>query len=138
MRAVAKSAGINVISFSTDTAQAGDNVLVMGFLPETQVRRVAQYAASKGFTRVAAIAPEGAYGDAALSALKQESEPVAVARYSPATTDFAPQYQVIKNAPNVTAVLIPEGGDKLRAIAGGLAAGGIDTAHMKLLGPGLG
>src|SRR5690606_8937411 len=37
VRTVAKPAGVNVISFSTNRNMAGDNVLVMGVLPSTQV-----------------------------------------------------------------------------------------------------
>ncbi len=59
----ARSAGINVVTFSNDQSVAGDGVFVFGFLPRPQVERVVGYAAGKGSRRFALLAPRGGFGD---------------------------------------------------------------------------
>ncbi len=60
---VARSAGVQMVSFSNDRSVAGNGVYILGFTPETQVNRVVSYAAARGVRRIAAIVPSGAYGD---------------------------------------------------------------------------
>ena len=60
---IARARNIQVVSFSNDRAVAGNGVYVMGFAPETQIKRVMVFAKARGVKRVAAIAPEGPYGD---------------------------------------------------------------------------
>ncbi len=60
---IARARNIQVVSFSNDRAVAGNGVYVMGFAPESQIRRVLVFAKARGVKRVAAIAPVGAYGD---------------------------------------------------------------------------
>src|SRR5690606_9450956 len=71
VRTVAKPAGVNVISLSTNRNMAGDNVLVMGVLPSTQVERVVEYTLSQGLTRYAILAPDSAYGRTVVEALEE-------------------------------------------------------------------
>ena len=68
---LAASAGVNVISFSTDPTIAGANVFVLGFLVQEQVRQIVAYAESKGLKRFAVLAPNSAYGQSVVEALKQ-------------------------------------------------------------------
>jgi ABC-type branched-subunit amino acid transport system substrate-binding protein len=70
IREPAKQAGLNVLSFTTDRQQAGDNIFVMGFLPSTQIERIMAYARARGAERFGVLAPEGAYGDAVLDAAR--------------------------------------------------------------------
>ncbi|HET6469486.1 MAG TPA: penicillin-binding protein activator [Geminicoccaceae bacterium] len=65
---VAAQANVPVLSFSNDTAVAGNGVWVLGFRPEEQVARVVDFALSRGFGRVAALVPDDAYGRRALAA----------------------------------------------------------------------
>ena len=58
----ARRAGVNMIAFSNDRLVAGDGVYVMGFLPEAQIARIVAYAASRGHSRFAVLAPENGYG----------------------------------------------------------------------------
>ena len=58
VRGVAARYNISVIGFSTDWTTASENSYVMGFLPFTQVQRIVQHAAKKGYKRVGVIAPE--------------------------------------------------------------------------------
>ena len=59
---VAKENGLNVLSFSSDSSVAGENVWVLGALPSDELRRVLSYAASQGVTQAALFYPENPYG----------------------------------------------------------------------------
>lgn len=69
----AAAAGVNVVSFSTDTTIAAPNVFVMGFLVNEQVRQIVGYARAKGLRRIAVLAPDSAYGQSVVESLKQLS-----------------------------------------------------------------
>lgn len=64
---VAAQSNVNVISFSTDSSVAGPNTFVLGFLPQSQVHSVLDYAHAKGLTRIALIAPNDAFGNAVVN-----------------------------------------------------------------------
>lgn len=66
---VLTSANIPLVGFSNDSTVAASDVLIMGFLPETEVKRVADYAVSKGLTNFGALVPEGLYGERVQTAL---------------------------------------------------------------------
>lgn len=67
---IARAANVPIISFSNDTAVAGNGVYLLGYVPTQSVTRVVTYARSKGMSKFAAIAPQGAYGERALAALR--------------------------------------------------------------------
>ncbi|MCZ6495737.1 MAG: penicillin-binding protein activator [Alphaproteobacteria bacterium] len=60
---IAQAGGVQVVSFSNDRAVAGNGVYVMGFMPETQIRRVMTYARDRGLKRLVGLVPDGPYGD---------------------------------------------------------------------------
>jgi len=61
--AVAKAAGRPMIAFSSDTTVAQPGVYLLSFTPQSDVARVIGFAASRGKRSVAALLPEGAYGN---------------------------------------------------------------------------
>ena len=63
--------GISVIAFSTDSSVAGRGVYLLSFLPESDVNRIIEYAASTGKKSYAAMLPDNAYGNVVEAALKQ-------------------------------------------------------------------
>lgn len=65
----ARSAHVAVISYSNDTAVAGNDVFVMGNIPEDAVTRVVREARSQGATRFTALVPLGVYGERASKAM---------------------------------------------------------------------
>jgi ABC-type branched-subunit amino acid transport system substrate-binding protein len=65
---IAGEAGIPLIGFSNDYKAASPNSFILGFLPENEVRRVVNYAVSKGYKEFAGLFPEGRYGDQVRSA----------------------------------------------------------------------
>src|SRR5579872_7139305 len=67
---VARGHGISVIAFSTDSSVANRGVYLLSFLPESDVNRVVEYAASAGKRSFAAMLPENAYGNVIEGAFK--------------------------------------------------------------------
>lgn len=67
--ALARPAGVPIISFSNDTGVAGQNVFLLGHLPNQSIERVVRYAKSQGLTRFAGIVPATVYGQRAQSSL---------------------------------------------------------------------
>jgi branched-chain amino acid transport system substrate-binding protein len=137
---VARAAGVPVISFSTDRSVAGNNVYVMGILPELQIERVVTFAVSRGYLRIAALLPNSTYGRTVAAALNDALIAAAgnagtVEFYDTGTTDMAPYVQRLAGArAGYDALLIPEGGDRLRLIAPLLPFYDIHAAEVKMLG----
>jgi ABC-type branched-subunit amino acid transport system substrate-binding protein len=67
--AQAKPAGVPIISFSNDVGIAGQNVFLLGHLPNQSIERVLRYAKSQGYTRFAGIVSSNVYGQRAQSNL---------------------------------------------------------------------
>src|SRR3954470_18579788 len=68
---LARTRGVSVIAFSTDSSVAGRGVYLLSFLPESDVNRIVEYAASTGKRSFAALLPENAYGNVVEAAFKQ-------------------------------------------------------------------
>ena len=81
---LARSAGVNVVAFSSDRNVAGPGVFIMGLLPEQQIERVVAYAASQGYTRFSALAPSSTYGQTVVGALRRATQANGVRVVSPA------------------------------------------------------
>lgn len=143
VKPVAQSAHVPVIAFSTATQLAGDGTWLLGFDPRQEIERVVVYAHAHGRNRFAALAPNSPYGDIAVAALR---DAVAVAgasvgpivRYDPAATSLGPTVQAFATgSSDFDAVLIPEGGAKLKALAPLLPFYGVDPDQVKFVGTGL-
>jgi branched-chain amino acid transport system substrate-binding protein len=157
VRPIAQGANVNVIAFATKTEVAGGNVFLMGFLPRQEVAREVSFAHDQGMTRFAALAPNSPYGHLMGDALKEVAAQAgaSVARveyFDPRTQDVtlaikhlmpaaaaagAPAAGPSAGGAPFDALLVPEGGDRLKQIANQLKAGGIDPAQTRLLGSGL-
>ncbi len=92
VRPLAAAKGVPVIAFSNDRAVVGPGVQLFGITPENQVDRVVGYAASRGVLRLAAILPEGPFGDRMAQGLVEASHRygatvTSVLRYGEATTE---------------------------------------------------
>ena len=141
---VAQGAGINVISFSSDSSVAGGPVFVSGFLPEAEAARIVGYAASRGHNRLAIFHPETEYGRAALRGAERAAGSVG-ARVV-AASGYPRSFEGIQNSSGAfagaaqsagaNAVMIPDSGQGLRSAAAFLDYGGLDPARVKYLGLG--
>src|SRR5215472_9956369 len=83
----ARSRYIPVIAFSTDSNVASRGIYLLSFLPETDVARIIQYAASVGKRSYAALIPDNPYGTVVEAAFRQDvgrrgGQLVALERYS--------------------------------------------------------
>jgi hypothetical protein len=68
--AVASSAQVGVLAFTSDPAAASPGVWTLGLTPGQQVRRLVRAARDDGRQHIAAILPQGALGDAMQAALE--------------------------------------------------------------------
>ena len=59
---VLEPAGIPIIGFSNDSSVAAPGRFIMGFIPETEVKRVVDHAIEQGLVEQAALIPDGRYG----------------------------------------------------------------------------
>ncbi|MCA3565137.1 MAG: penicillin-binding protein activator [Methylocystis sp.] len=69
---VAKAAGRPMIAFSSDVSVAQPGVFLLSFTPQSDVTRVVGFAASRGKKSVAALLPEGAFGNVVAAELQQQ------------------------------------------------------------------
>jgi ABC-type branched-subunit amino acid transport system substrate-binding protein len=157
---VAAAADVPVISFSSDSRIAGSGVFVMGFTPETEVTRIVQFAVADGARRIAVLAPSDAYGAAVvaaaqLAAASRSAAIVAIELYSTKTESFTPVLTKLIKAAGKSrppappggaqaaelplpfdALLIADGGARLKAIAAALPGVGLSRGAARLLGTG--
>jgi hypothetical protein len=68
------SSGLNVLSFSNNTAVAGGNVFVLGMTFENTARRMLSYAAAQNRGRVMIVAERNARGELARAAIRRGAE----------------------------------------------------------------
>jgi len=139
---IAASAHVPVVAFTTDASAVGPGLYVMGILPSLQIERDVSYAASQGFKRFAALLPNSPYGHAGADALgpataRHQAEQAQIEYYDPAAVEFSQVVQKLAADGPFDALLIPEGGARLRSIAPLLSFYSIDTTKVKLLGSAL-
>ncbi|HSO43723.1 MAG TPA: penicillin-binding protein activator [Rhodospirillales bacterium] len=144
---IAAAAGVPVVSFSSDRTVAGSGVYILGFTPEAEVRRVMSHAVEAGLTRMAVLAPQDAYGNAVVSEARQAATAlgarlIRVQFYDPAGRDFGPAVEAVARAqaagssPPFDALLIADGGERLRGIGAQLPVHGVQQPTVRVLGTG--
>ncbi len=140
---VARGRGVPVIAFSTDASVASRGVYLLSFLPESDVKRIVDYAASRGKRSVAALLPDNAYGAVVEAALQQEAgrRGVRVITLEKYPADPARMGDAIKRvaqvANRVDAIFIPDSADAVPQVVQQLAANGVNLKRVQLLGTGL-
>src|SRR5271169_4139858 len=140
---VARARNIPVIAFSTDTNVASRGIYLLSFLPESDVARIVQYAASTGKRSYAALIPDNPYGTVVEAAFKQDvarrgGQIVALEHYPHDKVGMTgPVRNVAQAAVRADALLVPDGGDALPDVAQALAASSVNTKKLQLLGTGL-
>jgi ABC-type branched-subunit amino acid transport system substrate-binding protein len=137
---LARTRGVSMIAFSTDSSVAGRGVYLLSFLPESDVNRIIDYSASIGKRSYAALLPDNAYGSVVEAAFKQAvgrkgGRVVAFTKY---TADRAGAARAV--APQLgsaDALFIADDGDSVVAMADALTAAGANLKNIQLLGTGL-
>ncbi len=75
---VARNAGVAVLAFTNDPAQAQPGVWTLGITPGQQVRRLVTAAQGQGKTQIAALLPDNDFGHAMTDALLQAAAAAAL------------------------------------------------------------
>jgi len=141
--AVARTRNIPVIAFSTDASVAARGVYLLSFLPESDVKRIVDFAVSKGKRSFAALLPDNAYGAVVEAAFQQEvarrgGRVVALEKYPLDPGRMAdPIKRVAQAASRADSIFIPDGADAVPQVVAALAANGVNTKRVQLLGTGL-
>jgi ABC-type branched-subunit amino acid transport system substrate-binding protein len=119
---------------------ASRGVYLLSFLPESDVNRIVDYAASTGKRSFAAMLPENAYGNVVEAAFKQAvprrgGRIVAFEKYS------ADRSSAVRNVAQALVqadtLLLADDGDAVVASADALSAAGANLKNVQLLGTGL-
>ena len=135
-----RARGVSVIAFSTDSSVAGRGVYLLSFLPESDVNRIIEYAASTGKRSFAALLPDNAYGNVVEAAFKQAvgrrgGRVIAFEKYG---TDRATAARNVANAlGQADALFLADDGDSVVTVADALTAAGAKLKNIQLLGTGL-
>jgi ABC-type branched-subunit amino acid transport system substrate-binding protein len=140
---VARGRNIPVIAFSTDASVAARGVYLLSFLPETDVRRIVDFAVSRGKRSFAALLPDNAYGTVVEAAFQQEvsrrgGRVVALEKYPLDANRMAEAARRVSQAANqVDSIFIPDGADAVPQVVQALTASGVNLKRVQLLGTGL-
>lgn len=145
VKAVAKPRNINVIAFSTDWTLADQSTFLMGFMPFSQVERVAQHAFEKGYRSYALVAPRDKYGDLVTSrftqSINQKGGRIAKSiRFMPGDPAVINQIETLNPAsgtPDFQAVFMPVGGSQIETISSALSYYKLMPRDIKRIGTGL-
>jgi branched-chain amino acid transport system substrate-binding protein len=147
VKPIAEGRGVNVIAFSSVSAVAGQGTYLLSFLPEEEIANIVRYAAAQGHHRLAVLLPKTQYGanveQALMQAARNSGVMIAAAeRYSRESIGEGEPArkiaQVIADQANhIDALLIPEGGEQLRALGIILSQNGVNPQTVKILGTGL-
>ncbi|MDN5289655.1 MAG: Extracellular ligand-binding receptor, partial [Mucilaginibacter sp.] len=135
-----RTRNISVIAFSTDSSVAGRGVYLLCFLPESDVNRIVDYAASTGKKSFAAMLPENAYGNVVEVAFKQAvarkgGRIVAFEKYGTDRSNAA--RNIAASLSGADALFLADDGDAVVATADALTAAGANLRNVQLLGTGL-
>jgi ABC-type branched-subunit amino acid transport system substrate-binding protein len=135
-----RARGVSMIAFSTDSSVAGRGVYLLSFLPESDVNRIIEYAASTGKRSFAAMLPENAYGNVVEGAFKQSvgrrgGRIVAFEKYGVDRT--GPARTMAQALTTADALCLADDGDAVAGVADALIAAGANLKSVQLLGTGL-
>ena len=95
MREKATSAGVGIITFSSDPANVGKGVYTISTLTSQQVERIVSHTCGQGYKRLALLAPDNATGDIIALAAKRAIDACGgmitkTAYYDPKTENLLP------------------------------------------------
>jgi ABC-type branched-subunit amino acid transport system substrate-binding protein len=137
---LARTRGISVIAYSTDSSVAGRAVYLLSFLPESDVNRIVDYAASTGKRSFAALLPDNAYGNVVEATFKQAvarkgGRIIAFEKYGADRATAA--HSVAPSLNQADALFLADDGESVVAMADALTAAGANLKNIQLLGTGL-
>jgi branched-chain amino acid transport system substrate-binding protein len=136
---LAKAAGRPMIAFSSDTSVAQPGVYLLSFTPQSDVSRIMSFAASRGKKNIAALLPEGGFGNVIAAEYQQQLAALGLAagpmqRYAPGRAAEAARALSSQLSGSDTLLVTDLTADLART-ADGLATSGIKG--IQLLGTGV-
>ena len=142
--ALARARNTPVLSFSSQADIAGGGLFVLGYRPGEQVERVVAFAAGRGFAQIAGLAPDNAYGRQAIASLRAAvaaapgGELVGTAFYGNDAIDAGSKIQELRGStdglPPFDALLVADGGNRLRQVSQLLPRFEVDPVDVRMLG----
>jgi len=138
----ARDAGVPVVAFSSDANMASPGIYLLSFLPADDVKRIVSYSASQGRKSFAALLPANAYGAVAEAAFRSGvasagGRIIAIKSYKASERDMrAKAAEIAALAPQIDALLMPDAGDAVPALAAALEAEGVTRDRVRFLGSG--
>jgi branched-chain amino acid transport system substrate-binding protein len=143
VKPVAQAANVPVLAFSTTASLAGNGVYLLSFQPRQEIARIVAYAHSKGVNRFGVFAPRTAYGELATAAMRDavatnQAQLGATGEYPPRMAELGDAARsFVHQGIDYDALLLPDGGPRLKALTPYLAYFHINTDKIHLLGTGL-
>jgi len=140
---LARARGIPVIAFSTDASVAARGVYLLSFLPESDVRRIVDFAVSRGKRSFVALLPDNAYGSVVEAAFQQAvsrrgGRVLALEKYPIDPSKMSePIRRVAQAAAGADSLFIPDGADAVPQVVQQLEANRVNLKRLQLLGTGL-
>lgn len=140
---LARSRNIPVIAFSTDASVAARGIYLLSFLPESDVKRIVEFAVSRGKRSFAALLPDNAYGTVVQAAFQQAvarrgGRIVAMEKYPLDPRQMGEAVRRVAQAANrADSIFIPDGADAVPQVVAALAADNVNLKRVQLLGTGL-
>lgn len=142
---IARAKNIPVLSLSNNIAHAGSGVIAFGFSPQDQTARIVNYALKSGKTRIAALVPNTPLGNLVLETARRTLAARGLSLVGQSTyvgqglgiNTAVDQLIPNKGALEFDALLLPEGGTPLGTILRTLAARGVTSQNVQLLGTGV-
>jgi len=141
VKPVARQNDVKMIAFSTDWSQADSNTFLMGFMPFSQVDRIASYAVKQGLTEVSIVSPRDKYGDIVTDRFQKAMRDNGglarnVLRISPNAPDLG---AMIASLPKdlSDAIFMPIGGQMTQIVSDYLDQAGFSPSKYRRLGTGL-
>ncbi|GAC1347620.1 MAG: penicillin-binding protein activator [Acetobacteraceae bacterium] len=155
---IARAAGVPVLAFTSDTAQAQAGVWTMGITPAQQVRRLVRAVQGENRSRLAAIVPQNPFGEAVATGLLAGTSdaglpPPQVLRSAPGGNGLTEDLKQLASAAglhgpessaetspqpaSIDALLLGASGEPLQRAVPTLAAYQTGPDHLRLLGTAL-
>ena len=137
---VARTAGIPIVAFSSNSSVAGRNVYLLSFLPQSDVQRAVSFAVKRGKKSFAAILPANAYGTIVEAAFRQYAgqfglRVLAIERYQGTEADIRAKAEAVATlGSQIDAVFMPDGGGAAGIISGVLASKGLTSPSVQFIG----
>ena len=137
---IARSRGVPMIAFSTDSNVAAAGTYLLSFLPESDVDRVVAYAISQGKRSFIGLVPGSAYGSVVEGEFKQSvarrgGRVMALEHYAEDRSKIGDAARLVAQAASrADALFIPDGGEAVNDVIAALSTAGVNLRQFALLG----